>query len=123
MIKTYENFIKKITDFVAAFDTSGSMSADRIVPTQWNDNERNILDKYNFSMSNDIAIYQSVFIDLKIIIRKIFIETVPGHVDSLFTVQMSDFDKGKKFSNFDDVEKKLKGIIPEEELQSKKFNL
>jgi len=122
-LRTYENFFKNT--WKKLVDSGGS--GDRVFKAEWNDRERVELDKYNFVLSSGMAIYQSQSTDLKVVIRKIFVEIVVGHADSVFSLQMS-FQKNrlvhpKEFKDFDEIVKILKDTIPEEELMANKYNI
>jgi len=114
--KIYENFIKK------AWNKLVEPKSDK-----WTNEERSELNKYNFIFTDNIAIYQSQYTDLKVIVRIVFIKTVFGKTDSpfrkLFSLQLSDSDTGKKYKDFNKIVKLLKEIIPKEELIAKKYNL
>lgn len=130
-LKTYEGFFKNLGGKISnAFNNlidSIPLDSNRIIDADFNNTEKENLEKLNFVKVNNKEEYEfnSNFINLKIVINKYFDEETPGYASKYYTIDITNNEATMKKSekDFDKVLSLVKGIIPEEDLVAKKYNL
>jgi hypothetical protein len=120
----YENFISKSLGKIWNKLTEPSEHGD-LIDAYFDHKEEEKLEEYGFNILTNIAEYQSNMNDLKITIKKYWDEEFPGYAPKLYAVSVKNSDKyySKEFSDLDKLMEFIQNIIPEEELDAKKYNL
>jgi len=127
-IKTYENFISKSLGKIWNKLTEPSEHG-QLIPADWNPTEVKKLQSVGFTVIPIIGKvnfeYSSVMSDFKINIDKYYDEQIPGYAPALYKIHVVNPDKfySKEFSDIDKLIDFVKSIMPEEELDAKKYNL
>jgi transcriptional regulator of heat shock response len=118
-IKTYENFLSK------GLNKIWNGLYGKLIDAEFDHKENEILKKYDFNIDDNVAEFSSLMNDLKIRIKKYWNEEVPGYAPKLYKVYVYDSNNSyqKEFSDTDKLIEFIENLIPEEELNAKKYNL
>lgn len=130
-LKTYENFISKGLSNIWNKLTNVASEHGKLLYADWYDKELDNLEDLGFTTPygaikkyNNLE-YTSDVSDLKIVIYKYYDEQIPGYAPVLYKISVHDVDKyySKEFSDLDKMLTFIKSVIPEEEIDAKKYNL
>ena len=128
-LQTYENWLKKVWNKLM------EPKDYKEYPADFNDKEIKELEDLSFELDTELhhAIgsiefftFKSIMNDIEIVITKDFVEDVPGAANSVFSVTLKggEYDgEVKVFEDFDKLIDFVKPLVPEEEIESEKYNL